>query len=251
MALPPVRPRRGMRRTTPIGLHTQNVYTVDYVREQDDTPSEEAQMKGHGPADPLQTPRFAGISTFLRLPHTTASRRRGRGLRRPAVRHRRELSRRGALRAQGDPRGLAVAPPRLQPGAARGRVRAPLGDRLRRRARGAGLHRPLLRQDGARRCAPCTTPARCPSGSAATTACSWPSCGPRPPRTARWLCSCSTRTRDTWDEYFGEKYTHGTAVRRAAEEGLDRRRALHADGHARRALRPRRARRRRASWASP
>ena len=27
-------------------------------------------MKGYGPADPLQTPRFAGISTFLRLPHT-------------------------------------------------------------------------------------------------------------------------------------------------------------------------------------
>ena len=26
-------------------------------------------MKGYGPADPLQTPRFAGISTFLRLPH--------------------------------------------------------------------------------------------------------------------------------------------------------------------------------------
>jgi agmatinase len=28
-------------------------------------------MKGYGPSDPLQTPRFAGISTFLRLPHTT------------------------------------------------------------------------------------------------------------------------------------------------------------------------------------
>ena len=27
-------------------------------------------MKGYGPADPLQSPRFAGISTFLRLPHT-------------------------------------------------------------------------------------------------------------------------------------------------------------------------------------
>jgi agmatinase len=27
-------------------------------------------MKGHGPADPLQSPRFAGIYTFLRLPHT-------------------------------------------------------------------------------------------------------------------------------------------------------------------------------------
>jgi agmatinase len=26
-------------------------------------------MKGHGPAGSLQTPRFAGISTFLRLPH--------------------------------------------------------------------------------------------------------------------------------------------------------------------------------------
>jgi agmatinase len=25
---------------------------------------------------------------------------------------------------------------------------------------------------------------------------------------------------DTWDEYFGERYTHGTAVRRAIEEGL-------------------------------
>ncbi len=25
---------------------------------------------------------------------------------------------------------------------------------------------------------------------------------------------------DTWDEYFGEKYTHGTVVRRALEEGL-------------------------------
>jgi len=25
---------------------------------------------------------------------------------------------------------------------------------------------------------------------------------------------------DTWDEYFGEKYTHGTVVRRAVEEGL-------------------------------
>jgi agmatinase len=27
-------------------------------------------MKGHGPADPTQTPRVAGMSTFLRLPHT-------------------------------------------------------------------------------------------------------------------------------------------------------------------------------------
>jgi agmatinase len=25
---------------------------------------------------------------------------------------------------------------------------------------------------------------------------------------------------DTWDEYFGEKYTHGTVIRRAVEEGL-------------------------------
>ena len=28
-------------------------------------------MRGYGPADPSATPRFAGISTFLRLPHTT------------------------------------------------------------------------------------------------------------------------------------------------------------------------------------
>ncbi|MCK9927264.1 arginase family protein, partial [Frankia sp. Mgl5] len=25
---------------------------------------------------------------------------------------------------------------------------------------------------------------------------------------------------DTWDNYFGEKYTHGTPFRRAVEEGL-------------------------------
>lgn len=28
-------------------------------------------MKGHGPVDPLRMPRFAGITTFLRLPHVT------------------------------------------------------------------------------------------------------------------------------------------------------------------------------------
>jgi agmatinase len=28
-------------------------------------------MKGHGPADPQATPRFTGITTFLRLPHET------------------------------------------------------------------------------------------------------------------------------------------------------------------------------------
>lgn len=27
-------------------------------------------MKGHGPTDPIHTPRYAGVSTFLRLPHT-------------------------------------------------------------------------------------------------------------------------------------------------------------------------------------
>ena len=32
-------------------------------------------MKGYGPTDPLESPRFAGISTFLRLPHVDATSR--------------------------------------------------------------------------------------------------------------------------------------------------------------------------------
>ena len=120
-------------------------------------------MKGYGPADPQQSPRFAGISTFLRLPHVTdldgvdvafvglpfdtgVSFRAGARFGPKAIRE-----------------GSLTLRPLLQPGAAGRRVRAPLGDRLRRRARRAGLHRPLLRQDGRDAARRCTTPAWCPS----------------------------------------------------------------------------------------
>ena len=48
---------------------------------------------------------------------------------------------------------------------------------------------------------------------------------------------------DTWDTYFGEPYTHGTPFRRAAEEGLTDPDALDARGAARTAVRPARPRR--------
>ena len=49
---------------------------------------------------------------------------------------------------------------------------------------------------------------------------------------------------DTWDTYFGQRYTHGTPFRRAWEEGLLAARPQHARGPARAALRPERPDRR-------
>ena len=55
---------------------------------------------------------------------------------------------------------------------------------------------------------------------------------------------------DTWDQYYGERYFHGTPFRRAVEEGLLLPERSLLGGHARAALRPGRPGRTRATWAS-
>jgi len=176
-------------------------------------------MKGYGPADPLQTPRFAGISTFLRLPHTThldgvdvafvglpfdtgVSFRAGARFGPKAIRE-------GSLSIRPDynmTQRVAVferisaidygdAP--VVPGFT-DRSYDKMATALRAvHEAGAvpigfgGDHSVLLAELRA----------------AATTH------GPVA------LVQFDAHS-DTWDEYFGEKYTHGTVVRRATEEGL-------------------------------
>lgn len=176
-------------------------------------------MKGFGPTDPLQSPRFAGISTFLRLPHMThldgvdvafvglpfdtgVTFRAGARFGPKAVR---EGSL--ALRANYNPAQRVAVFDRLSaidygdatvvPGfTERSMDRMAETLELMHEAEVipiafGGDHTVLLAELRA---------AAKRHGSLA-------------------LLQFDSHT-DTWDEYFGEKYTHGTVVRRAVEEGL-------------------------------
>ena len=177
-------------------------------------------MKGYGPPDALVSPRFAGIATFLRLPLRRPGRRR-RGGRRAAVRHRRHLSRRGALRAARHPRGLAGPASGLQPRAAGAASSSSSRWSTTATRRWCPASRePLARRDARRRWPRCTRRASCRSAWAATTPCCCRSCAPRRAARPARRHARSTRTPTLADEYFGERYTHGTRVRRAVEEGL-------------------------------
>ena len=56
---------------------------------------------------------------------------------------------------------------------------------------------------------------------------------------------------DTWEQYFGQKFFHGTTFKRAVEEGVVDAARVGAGGHARLAVRRRGHRRSRRTWASP
>jgi agmatinase len=176
-------------------------------------------MKGYGPADPLQTPRFAGISTFLRLPHTThlegvdvafvglpfdtgVSFRAGARFGPKAIREGSlsirpdyNMSQRVAVFERLSAIDYGDAP--VVPGFT-DRSYDKMAQALRTvHEAGAvpigfgGDHSVLLAELRA---------------AAAT----------HGPVALLQLDAHS----DTWDEYFGEKFTHGTVVRRATEEGL-------------------------------
>lgn len=176
-------------------------------------------MKGYGPTDPLQTPRFAGISTFLRLPHTThlegvdvafvglpfdtgVSFRAGARFGPKAIREGSlsirpdyNMSQRVAVFERLSAIDYGDAP--VVPGFT-DRSYDKMATALRTvHEAGAipigfgGDHSVLLAELRA---------------TAATH-------GPVA------LIQLDAHS-DTWDEYFGEKYTHGTVVRRATEEGL-------------------------------
>jgi agmatinase len=176
-------------------------------------------MKGYGPTDPQESPRFAGISTFLRLPHTTqldgvdvafiglpfdtgATFRSGARFGPKAIREGSLALRPNYNPAQrvavfdlvsavdyGDApvvpgftdRSMDRMAEAIVPLHAAGVVPIAFG----------GDHTVLLAElrAAARRHGPLA------------------------------LVQFDAHS-DTWDEYFGEKYTHGTIIRRAVEEGL-------------------------------
>ena len=176
-------------------------------------------MKGYGPADPLQTPRFAGISTFLRLPHTThldgvdvafvglpfdtgVSSRAGARFGPKAIREGSlsirpdyNMAQRVALFERLSAIDYGDAP--VAPGFTdRSYDKMSAALRVVHEAGAVpigfgGDHSVLLAELRA---------AAATHGSVA-------------------LIQFDAHS-DTWDEYFGEKFTHGTVVRRATEEGL-------------------------------
>ena len=119
----------------------------------------------------------------------------------------------------GDPRSVAVAQA-LQRGAGHRARSPPSRSRMpatRRRARWTS--RPATRPSSRRPARSRTTAGAC-SASAAITRSASRCCGPPPrPTAALSLLQLDAHT-DTWDSYFGARYTHGTIFRRAAEEGL-------------------------------
>ncbi len=82
-----------------------------------------------------------------------------------------------------------------------------------------GLHRAELRGDrgGGRARSSRRASSRC--SSAATTPARCPTCGRRGRAGPVAVIDFDSHT-DAWDSYFGERYNHGTWMRRAIEEGL-------------------------------
>ena len=236
-------------RTNPIGKVRKRIRRVlpeasgRYTCGRERRRGEEASMKGYGPDGGTQSPRVAGVNTFLRLPHVTQF--DGVDVAIVGLPFDTGLAVRTGARfgPRADPRGLAHHPPRLQPGAARGGLRPPLGGRRRRRARGRRLHRPQPRRHGGPRSPRCTRAGaraarhrRRPHGHARRAA--------RRGRagTARSPCCTSARTRTASSESAGQRYIHSTVVRRAVEEGLVDAVALRPPRHARRHRLPGRVR---------
>ncbi len=176
-------------------------------------------MKGYGPTDPQESPRFAGISTFLRLPHTThldgvdvafiglpfdtgATFRAGARFGPKAVRE-----------------GSLALRPYYNP------------------AQRVAVFELLSAIDyGDAPVVPGFTDRSLDSMAAALTALHAAGVVPVAFGGDHTVLLAELRAAaqrhgplaliqfdahsDTWDEYFGEKYTHGTVVRRALEEGL-------------------------------
>ena len=205
----------------------------------------------YGPPDASQAPRYTGVRTFARCPHVDATRRASTsavvGVPFDTATSYRPGARFGP---GGDPRRLDRSCARttrrststcsralsvvdcgdldVTPGNAE-RTAGQIADGL-----GAGAR----------------APASCRSCSAATTR----SCSASCARTRRvhgpLALVLLDAHADTWDEYYGERYFHGTPFRRAVEEGLLRPERSLLAGHARAALRRARTSATRARWAS-
>jgi agmatinase len=176
-------------------------------------------MKGYGPADSLQTPRFAGISTFLRLPHLTHL--DGVDVAFVGLPFDTGVS----FRA-----GARFGPKAIREGSLSIRPDYNPAQRV------SVFERVSAIDYGDAPVVPGFTDRS--NDKIATALCAVHEAGAVPigfggdhsVLLAELRAAYATHGRiallqfdahsDTWDEYFGEKYTHGTVVRRATEEGL-------------------------------
>ena len=176
-------------------------------------------MKGHGPADPLQTPRFAGISTYLRLPHTTHL--EGVDVAFVGLPFDTGVSFRAGARF--GPKAIREGSLSLRPGYHMSQ-RVSVFDRVSAIDYG---DTPVVPGFTDRSYERMTEALRviCESGAVPIGF-----GGDHSVLLAELRTVAATHGPvallqfdahlDTWDEYFGEKYTHGTVIRRAVEEGL-------------------------------
>ena len=165
-------------------------------------------MKGYGPDAGARSPRFAGINTFLRLPHVTQF----DGVDAAVLGLAFDTGLAVRSGARFGPRAIREASLTIR-AAYNPAQRVAVFERLSAVDSGdaplvAGLHRPLSTHGET--LARSTGPARCRWASAATTPSCWPSCAPRRRSTARWPCSLR-RSHGHLDEDFGEQHTHGTS----------------------------------------
>ena len=175
-------------------------------------------MPRYVPEDSLQSPRFTGPSTFARLPLRPDARGRRPGGRRRPVRHRRHLPGRRPVRAERRPRGQRHAPavqrePRRQP------VRDPVLRRLRRHRDRARATPSAATRRSRRRSRPIVEAGVVPLLIGGDHACTLPHLRATRSRGPVAVIDFDSHT-DAWDSYFGERYNHGTWMRRAIEEGL-------------------------------
>jgi agmatinase len=176
-------------------------------------------MKRHGPADPLQTPRFAGMSTFLRLPHT--ARLEGVDVAFIGLPFDTGVSFRAGARF--GPKAIREGSLSLRPDYNMAQ-RVALFERLSAIDYGDAPVAPGFTDRSFDRIATAVRAVHeagaVPIGFG----------GDHSVLLAELRAAAATHGplaliqfdahSDTWDEYFGEKYTHGTVVRRAIEEGL-------------------------------
>ena len=236
-------------RTSPIGTVGKRMSSTAGTRPRTvhlrggELEAREAMMKGYGPDGGARSPRIAGVTTFLRLPHVTqfddvdvavVGLPFDTGL---AVR----------TGARFGPRAVREASLTIHP-AYNPAQRVAVFERLSvvdagdvRAVAGGFTDRSLAAMEATLR-ARCTAPARCRWASAATTRSPSPSCAPRPRSTARSRCCTSARTRTASTRAPAQRHIHSTVIRRAVEEGVDRRLALRPPRHARRARLARRVR---------
>ena len=154
----------------------------------------------------------------MRAPHTTGPRRRRRGCLRDPVRHSDELPDGSALRPRGDPLGLGAAAA-LQPGARRERGRDALDRRLRRRARLARRHPAHVRADRGGR-TPLVEAGVFPLALGGDHSVTLAELRVLARKHGPLALLQLDAHGDTWDEYFGQRYFHGTTFLRAFEEKL-------------------------------